>query len=91
MRLSRFRIAVAMIFLWSICSWAQSEPNLETGFKPYGSYQHDDFDSVSLTSPVARSTRNVVMLLFALAYLFSFPAAAMACGAFYELQISMIF
>src|SRR5579863_8511594 len=48
MRLSRFCSAVATTLLWSIGSWAQTNPNLETGFKPYGSYHGNEVDTVNV-------------------------------------------
>lgn len=48
--LSRCVLLVLMALAVSSQSYAQTNPNLETGFKPYGSYSGSDVDSVSLTN-----------------------------------------
>ncbi|HWG40100.1 MAG TPA: hypothetical protein VN658_06090, partial [Candidatus Acidoferrales bacterium] len=40
----------AIIFVFSNLLFAQTDPTLEVGFKPYGSYHGGDLDSVSLTN-----------------------------------------
>jgi len=41
-------LVIAVVLLLGGLGHCQSEPNLETGFKPYGSYAGTDLDTVSL-------------------------------------------
>jgi hypothetical protein len=40
----------SFVFLGAISCFAQTAPNLDQGFKPYGSYQGGNIDSVSLSN-----------------------------------------
>lgn len=42
--------AVLMLMAGSISAVAQTDPTLETGLKPYGSYHGGDLDSVNLSN-----------------------------------------
>jgi hypothetical protein len=41
-------VFLAVVLIASSAVFGQSEPNLETGFKPYGSYHGSDIDSVNV-------------------------------------------
>ncbi len=55
-------VAAILLLCGVVCS-AQTNPNLEQGFKPYGTYDDSSFDSVSMTN------HNLVMHI----PLFDFP------------------
>ena len=46
----RFTILIALLFAFTLGATAQSNPNLETGLKPNGSYEGGNIDSISLTT-----------------------------------------
>src|SRR6202020_1909284 len=48
MKLVRLAVCIGVILGISTFALGQSEPNLETGFKPYGSYHGTDVDTVSI-------------------------------------------
>lgn len=50
MRASRLLIVGVVVMLAFVSAMAQNDPSLDTGLKPYGSYQGGDLDSVSLTN-----------------------------------------
>ncbi|HEY6251577.1 MAG TPA: hypothetical protein VI685_16590, partial [Candidatus Angelobacter sp.] len=50
MRSLGFHIAVVAILVGSISGFAQTQPNLENGFKDYGSIHGSNIDSVNLST-----------------------------------------
>src|SRR6185437_14280150 len=50
MKASRLLILGVLLMLGFVSAFAQNDPTLDTGFKPYSSYQGGDLDSVNLSN-----------------------------------------
>lgn len=46
----RILISVSSVAFFLSIAWAQTNPNLEIGFKPYGAYDETEFDSVNIAN-----------------------------------------
>ena len=50
MRTGRLLVTIFVVTFGFVSAFAQNDPTLDTGFKPYGSYQGGDLDSVNLSN-----------------------------------------